>query len=66
VIRLQPLQRERIVVRADGSATIEAAPNLRPQIHLRLTRVKAGPTWTAYASLDGIAWLGVTTTTRRR
>jgi hypothetical protein len=45
-----------------ASVTIEAAPIMRQQIYLRLTRVNSGPTWTAYASLDGVTWEAVATT----
>lgn len=32
------------------------------KVYLRLTRVVSGPTWTAYASFDGITWYPVATT----
>lgn len=45
-----------------ASQTIEAAPIFRRGLYLRLTRVNAGPTWTAYASQDGITWNVIGTT----
>jgi hypothetical protein len=45
-----------------ASQIIGTNRRLMRSVYLRLTRLNSGPTWTAYASLDGVTWEVIGTT----